>query len=79
MNAQQINNLIAYLHSIQISADEAKQAATDAANAELERLQNLDDEPRRPSRRGPRGEGRGRTGGTDRRRHGRPRSGPRSS
>jgi len=44
MNAQQINNLISYLHSIQISADEAKQQATDEANAELERLRNLDEE-----------------------------------
>ena len=44
MNAQQIDNLIAYLHSIQLSADEAKQQATDAATAELERMQNLDAE-----------------------------------
>ena len=42
MNAQQIDNLIAYLHSIQITADEAKAQATEKAVAELARLNDLD-------------------------------------
>jgi mono/diheme cytochrome c family protein len=41
MNDQQIQNLIAYLHSIQISPAKAQAAATKAAQAELTRLQGL--------------------------------------
>ncbi|MEA3018560.1 MAG: hypothetical protein QOI47_84 [Actinomycetota bacterium] len=42
MNAQQIDNLIAYLHKIQITAKAAQKERTDAANAELTRMQTLD-------------------------------------
>ena len=41
MNDQQIQRLIAYLHSIQISPKEAQKNATDRANAELQRLAGL--------------------------------------
>lgn len=43
MNAQQIDNLIAYLHKIQITITPkaAQAASTDAANAELKRLKTL--------------------------------------
>jgi mono/diheme cytochrome c family protein len=41
MNDQQIQRLIAYLHSIQIKPAEAKKNAEDKANAELERLASL--------------------------------------
>ena len=44
MNEQQIDNLIAYLHSIQITPDEAKAQAAEAAATELDRLENLDDD-----------------------------------
>src|SRR4051794_7229361 len=41
MNAQQIDNLIAYLHSIQIDAKAAKKASTAAAADELKRMRGL--------------------------------------
>ena len=43
MNDQQITNLIAYLHKIQISKKEAQDAATKAAEAERQRLLGLGD------------------------------------
>jgi mono/diheme cytochrome c family protein len=43
MNEQQIDNLIAYLNSIAISEEEARQRSTDLADAELERLRGLED------------------------------------
>jgi mono/diheme cytochrome c family protein len=43
MNDQQITNLIAYLHKIQISKDDAKAAATKAADDERQRLLGLGD------------------------------------
>jgi mono/diheme cytochrome c family protein len=41
MNDQQIGNLIAYLHAIQISKKDAQAASADAAAAELKRLRGL--------------------------------------
>jgi mono/diheme cytochrome c family protein len=43
MNEQQIDNLIAYLHSIQVSPEEARAQAEAAAQEELERLEGLED------------------------------------
>ena len=43
MNDQQITNLIAYLHKIQISAKDARAAATKAADTERQRLLGLGD------------------------------------
>jgi mono/diheme cytochrome c family protein len=43
MNDQQITNLIAYLHKIQISKKDAQDAATKAAEAERQRLLGLGD------------------------------------
>jgi mono/diheme cytochrome c family protein len=43
MNDQQITNLIAYLHKIQISKDDARKAATKAADDERQRLLGLGD------------------------------------
>ena len=43
MNAQQIDNLIAYLHSIEIDAKQAKEQSTKAAADELERMRGLQD------------------------------------
>ena len=42
MNEQQIDNLIAYMHSIQLSPDDARAQAEEEATAELERLRGLD-------------------------------------
>jgi mono/diheme cytochrome c family protein len=46
MNEQQIDNLIAYLHSIAISPEEAQQQAQDEAEAEVERLSTLESQLR---------------------------------
>jgi len=43
MNPQQIDNLIAYLHSIEIPKDQARKEATDAAEKERQRLLGLGD------------------------------------
>ena len=43
MNAQQIENLIAYLHFIEIDPDDAKAASTEEAQKERDRLLGLDD------------------------------------
>ena len=43
MNEQQIDNLIAYLNSIAISQDEARERNADRAAEELERLRGLED------------------------------------
>jgi mono/diheme cytochrome c family protein len=43
MNAQQIDNLIAYLHSIELPRKQAQEDATKAAEKERERLSNLGD------------------------------------
>jgi mono/diheme cytochrome c family protein len=42
MNEQQIDNLVAYLHSVKISADEARERSSSAADEELDRLRNLE-------------------------------------
>lgn len=40
MNEQQIENLVAWLHSVTISKDEARKRVSDSADAELKRLQD---------------------------------------
>jgi mono/diheme cytochrome c family protein len=42
LNEQQIDNLIAYLNSVKISEEEARERSTERAEQELERLRNLE-------------------------------------
>jgi mono/diheme cytochrome c family protein len=44
MNTQQIDNLIAYMHSIELPVEEARAQMDEALQAELDRLRGLEDE-----------------------------------